>query len=88
MQVTRCARGSGCSKRRLRRPAEEKGGGGDGGLKVIGGEEGLERGEADRKSSWRHIEHLGVIVLVCIDLMRGARTCVCVDETNDRPMEC
>lgn len=42
VQVTRCARGSGCLKRRLRRPAEEKGGGGDGGLKVIGGEEGLE----------------------------------------------
>lgn len=48
----------------------------------------MERGEADRKSSWRHIEQLSVMVLVCIDLMRGARVRMCVDERNDRPMVC
>lgn len=55
-------------KRGLRRPAKEKGGG-EGSREVIGGEERLERRKTDRKSSWLYIEHLSVIVLVCIDLM-------------------
>lgn len=59
MEVRQCSRVD-CLKRRLQRPAKEKGGR-EGSRQVIEGEV--------RRDSWTHIEHLSVIILVCIDLM-------------------